>query len=124
MFRKNVLINKSDTEITDMYFGMWCDPDLGDASDDLVGCDTLLNLDFVYNGYPTDNTYGNSPASLGFKLLQGPIVDGLPSDSAIFNGRVIYGKKNLPMTAYKFLYWSRMLFTEILLKVNTFKARF
>ena len=28
---------------------MYADPDLGDASDDLIGCDTLLNSGFIYN---------------------------------------------------------------------------
>ena len=104
MFRKYKFINKSDSEIIEMFTGMWCDPDLGDASDDLVGCDTLLNLDFVYNGRATDYVYGNSPPSVGFRLLQGPIVDGLPADSAIFNGEVIYGKKNLSMTAFGYVF--------------------
>jgi hypothetical protein len=102
MFRKNKFINKSDTEYTDVYVSPWNDSEIGDGSDDYVGCDTLLNLGFGYNALETDNAYGRGLASAGFKLLQGPIVDGLPSDSAIFNGRIIYGKKNLSMTSYYF----------------------
>lgn len=103
IFKKYKFINKSDTEITDTYLSYWNDPDLGDASDDYVGCDTLLNLGFVYNAHSPDQIYGTSLASAGCRLLQGPIVDGLPTDSAFFNGEVIYGKKNLPMTAHYFI---------------------
>jgi hypothetical protein len=103
IFKKYTLINKGDYEITNMYTSIWNDPDLGDATDDYVGCDTLLDLGFVYNAYAFDEIYGNYPPSVGIKLLQGPIVDGIPSDSAIFNGQVIYGKKNLPMTAHYFI---------------------
>ncbi len=52
LFRKYKLINKSDTDITDMYVTMWNDPDLGTATDDYVGCDTVLSLSFVYNATP------------------------------------------------------------------------
>ena len=102
VFKRYKLINKSDTEFNDYYVSFWNDPDLGDAADDFVGCDTILSLGFVYNSRDIENIYGRGLASSGCKLLQGPIVDGLPSDSAIFNGEVIYGKKNLPMTAYYF----------------------
>ncbi len=42
VFKKYIVINKSMNEITDMYFTYWTDDDLGYASDDYVGCDTLL----------------------------------------------------------------------------------
>jgi hypothetical protein len=102
LFRKFKLINKSDTPITDMYVTMWNDPDLGDATDDFVGCDTTLSMSFVYNANPTDAIYGDKPASAGFDFFQGPIVDGEPTDTAIFNGQYVIGKKNLPMTAHYF----------------------
>ena len=112
LFKKYKLINKGDYEITNMYTSIWNDPDLGDATDDYVGCDTLLDLGFVYNAYAFDEIYGNYPPSVGVKLLQGPIVDGLPSDSAIFNGQVIYGKKNLPMTAHYFFIGSDAIYRD------------
>jgi hypothetical protein len=102
LFRKFKIINKSDTDITDMYVSMWNDPDLGDATDDFAGCDTTLSLAFVYNANPVDQIYGSNPAAAGFDFFQGPIVDGEPTDTAIFNGEYVIGKKNLGMTAHYF----------------------
>ncbi|MBK9097011.1 MAG: T9SS type A sorting domain-containing protein [bacterium] len=102
LFRKFKLINKSSDPITDMYVTMWNDPDLGDATDDFAGCDTVLSMTFVYNANPTDAIYGSNPAAAGFDFFQGPIVDGEPTDTAIFDGKYVIGKKNLPMTAHYF----------------------
>lgn len=94
IFKKYQVINKSDTNYTDAYFGIWSDPDIGNASDDVDGCDTLLNLGYTYNFYPTDEVYNPlPPPAVGFTVLQGPIVDGNASDSATFDGRILYGKK-------------------------------
>ncbi|MCU7493899.1 MAG: T9SS type A sorting domain-containing protein [Ignavibacteria bacterium] len=99
-FKKYKLINKSNNNFKDMYISFWTDPDLGDGNDDLAGCDTLLNLGYVYNDGREDAIYGNYPPAVGFDILQGPLVKGISSDSAIFNGRRVYGKKNLPMNAF------------------------
>lgn len=101
LFRKYKIINKSNATIEDMYVSMWNDPDLGDASDDFAGCDTLLSLTYVYNANAQDNIYGQFPASAGFDFFQGPIVPS-PGDSAIFEGQWIQDFKNLPMTAHYF----------------------
>lgn len=102
LFRKFKIINKSNTQFDSMFVSMWNDPDNGDASDDYVGCDTTLSLTFCYNGRGNDASYGNTPPATGFDFFQGPIVEGEPTDSAIFNGKIVYGKKNLPMTAHYF----------------------
>ncbi|HEX2867178.1 MAG TPA: T9SS type A sorting domain-containing protein [Ignavibacteriales bacterium] len=105
-FRKYVIINKSTTDFKDMYVSMWSDPDVGNATDDYAGCDTILSLGYAYNATPTDATYGAMPPpAVGFDFFQGPVVAGTASDSAITGGRVIKGKKNLPMTA--FYYFAR-----------------
>jgi|GEM_PF-1043149 len=66
------IINKSSRQYDSCYAALWDDPDVGDASDDLVGCDTLLNLGYGYNDGPVDAIYGFSPPALGFIFLQGP----------------------------------------------------
>ena len=101
LFRKYKLINKSNTDIEDMYVSMWNDPDLGGATDDYVGCDTVLSLTYVYNATPTDPIYGDKPAAAGFDFFQGPIVES-PGDTAIFDGKFLPGFKNLGMTAHYF----------------------
>jgi len=88
--------------ITDMYVGQWSDPDMGDSGDDYSGCDTTLSLGYVYNGNAVDPKYavfGLAPPAVGYDFLQGPIVPGAPSDSAVFGLKRVYGKRNLPMTA-------------------------
>ena len=101
LFRKYLLINKSTTIFDSMYVAMWTDPDLGNPGDDLVGCDTTRSIGFVYNGYETDIVYAPlPPPSVGFDFFQGPVVPATPSDSAIFLGKRVYGKRNLPMTAF------------------------
>lgn len=101
LFRKYKIINKSDATFEDMYVSMWNDPDLGDASDDFSGCDTVLSMTYVYNANATDQIYGRYPAAAGFDFFQGPIVES-PGDSAIFDGRYVQGYTNLPMTAHYF----------------------
>ncbi|MFC1481330.1 T9SS type A sorting domain-containing protein [Candidatus Neomarinimicrobiota bacterium] len=63
-----------------MYIGFWSDPDLGDAGDDYVGCDTTLSLGYVYNGNAIDVTYdgifGLPVPAAGYALLQGPYDNG------------------------------------------------
>ncbi|MCU7491579.1 MAG: hypothetical protein HF300_10790 [Ignavibacteria bacterium] len=100
LFRKYKIINKGTNNVKDMYVSMWSDPDLGDATDDLAGCDTTLSLAFIYNGKGYDKVYGDYPPAAGFDFFQGPVVAGTATDTAIFNGKKVPGKKNLPMTAF------------------------
>jgi hypothetical protein len=70
-------------ELTDVYFGIWDDPDLGDAQDDLVGCDTILTGGYTYNDGP-DATYGNNPPAFFAKSLAGPVTY-IPGETFIDN---------------------------------------
>ena len=99
------LINKSGVRLDSMYLAQWSDPDLGYGADDFVGCDTTLSLGYAYNGKPTDvyfSTFGLPPPAAGFDFLQGPLVHGSPTDTAIFGLSRRPGFKNLPMTAFTF----------------------
>ena len=40
--------------IDSMFISMWSDCDIGNNTDDYVGCDTLLDLMFTYNSTFTD----------------------------------------------------------------------
>ncbi len=105
-FKKWDIINKGfqKNTIDSMFVSYWTDVDLGNASDDLVGCDSALSLQYAYNGEPTDQVYAPlPPPSIGFDFFEGPTVPGSPTDSAIFEGQVLHGYKNLPMySAYTF----------------------
>ncbi len=112
-FKKAKLINKGGVDvgggtigafwIDSMFIGQWSDPDVGNYADDLVGCDTLLNMGFAYNSKGVDDRFqrlGLAPPAIGYDLLQGPIVQGVLTDSAVFDLKRIRGKKNLPMTSF------------------------
>ncbi len=71
------------------YFGLFSDHDVGELSDDLVGCDTILGLGFTYNASNTDQVYGSAPPAVGIDFFQGPIVpDGLSNDTLQATGFV------------------------------------
>jgi hypothetical protein len=72
--------------IDSVYLGVWADPDLGDAYDDLVGCDAPqsfsgypkadtagLDAGYVYNN-GDDGVFGNNPPSFLIDFFQGPIT--------------------------------------------------
>jgi len=101
IFKKYKIINKSGKEVKDMYLSYWSDADLGNPFDDFTGCDTLLNLGYIYNGDNIDEGYYElNPPAIGYKLLQGPIIPGAVTDTAVFDNRRIPGKKNLHMIAF------------------------
>lgn len=103
VFSRVLLINKSGADIDSMYCIQWSDPDVGDASDDFIGCDTLRNLGYAYNGTDSDAVYGTNCPAVGFLLLEGPRVAD-PLASAIFNGQRLFGYRNLGMTAFNDFY--------------------
>ena len=101
-FKKYTIINKGYQKYTldSMFVSWWADIDNGNSADDYTGNDTTLSLTYCYNADAVDATYSPLPPPVvGADFFQGPIVSGEPSDSAIFNGRIVYGKRNLPMTA-------------------------
>ncbi|NQT25522.1 T9SS type A sorting domain-containing protein [candidate division KSB1 bacterium] len=96
----------NDATVDSMYFAVWNDPDLGEAGDDLVGCDTTLNMMYVYNSVTLDAkfvSFNLAPPAAGYDFLQGPIVEtGDPADEAIFGGKIITGYTNLGMTKFNY----------------------
>jgi hypothetical protein len=77
-FYKYQVINRSSNTLDSTYFGVWCDPDLGNAADDYVGCDVGLGLGYCYNGDPDDDGgggYGLNPPAVGIDFFQGPLAD-------------------------------------------------
>ncbi len=72
-FKYNVTYKGSEP-LTDAFFTIWSDPDLGAARDDFVGADTTLGLGYVYNDTPMDDFYGPAPAA-GFDFFRGPVTE-------------------------------------------------
>ncbi|KUO61191.1 hypothetical protein APF79_13690 [bacterium BRH_c32] len=102
LFRKYTLINKNVEQktFTDMYVSMWSHPSIGNIGDNFAGCDTTLDLGYSYNGGSNDAIYGATPPAAGFKLIQGPLVQGVLSDTAAFKNKYLTGMKNLGMTSF------------------------
>ena len=73
-------------DLTDVYFGVWADPDVGNADDDLVGSDVPRNAGFTYNNGP-DDLYGNTPPCFMIDFFQGPLVY-IPGETFIDNGGI------------------------------------
>ncbi|HEX9615077.1 MAG TPA: choice-of-anchor X domain-containing protein, partial [Bacteroidota bacterium] len=99
MFVKAMIIHKGLDVLDSTFVAIWDDTDLGDASDDLAGCDSILDLGFAYNADDEDHTYGAAPPAIGRHLLQGPVIPS-PPDSARVSGRQIPGFRNLGMTTF------------------------
>ena len=98
---KFLIINKGGNQLDSTFISLWADPDLGDAGDDLVGCDTILSMGYCYNEAGGDAIYGQTPPAVGFDFFQGPIIEtGNMDDSAKFQGQWLYGYVNLPMTSF------------------------
>ena len=75
VFIKFLVINKLNNTLDSTYFAVWCDPDVGGASDDYVGCDTELSMGYAYNATNQDNVYGGTPPAVGYDFFKGPIGD-------------------------------------------------
>ncbi|MEK7727483.1 MAG: FlgD immunoglobulin-like domain containing protein [candidate division KSB1 bacterium] len=90
--------------IDSMYVGQWSDADVGSAFDDLVGCDTLLQLGYAYNGVGPDAEFHKfklAPPAVGYSIMQGPRVPA-SNASAWFDFKRIVGLRNLPMNAFSY----------------------
>jgi hypothetical protein len=83
LFNSYKIINQGADEIDSTYFGMWTDYDLGCASDDFLGSDSIRNTEFVYNdgadgdvGFDCStgsSTYANYPPVQSMTYLSHPM---------------------------------------------------
>lgn len=67
------IYNRSATYYDSVYIGSFTDVDLGNYADDYIGCDTLLNMSYTYNGSATDASYGSHPPAQGSVFLNYPM---------------------------------------------------
>ncbi|NOQ98032.1 MAG: T9SS type A sorting domain-containing protein [Calditrichae bacterium] len=101
-YRRYRLINKSGYPIDSMYVSQWSNVDVGDYTRDLVGCDSILNIGYAYNGEPNDiqfDPFGIPPPSIGYIMLQGPVTPS-PGDTALFDFKKRADFRNLSMTSF------------------------
>jgi hypothetical protein len=74
------VINKNNQSWDSTYFSILCDPDLGEAGDDYIGCDSIRNMGYCYNGDSLDEgpsySYGLNPPAVGIKYIRGAKLNG------------------------------------------------
>ncbi|NOX38269.1 MAG: T9SS type A sorting domain-containing protein [Calditrichaeota bacterium] len=102
IFKRYLIINKSGLKIDSMFIAQWSDVDIGDYTNDLVGCNPDLQLMFGYNGVLIDdefNQYGLAPPATGYLLLQGPLVSS-PGDTGYFMFKKLPNYRNLSLHAF------------------------
>lgn len=112
------IINRGSNSLTNTYFGQWVDPDLGNFSDDYVGCDVGLSLGYCYNGDENDEGilgYGLNPPSVGVDFFEGPkkdtTINGLDTQLELGMSRFVYydndftnfGNPQSPIHYYNYL---------------------
>jgi hypothetical protein len=112
LFMRYRLLNKSGALIDSMFVALWSDVEVGFAGDDYVGCDTVRSLGYCYNGRSPDQVYGDAPPSVGYVLLQGPGVPGLPTDSAVIDFRYVKQKKNLKLSSFDMFIGGGAMYTD------------
>ncbi len=111
------IINRG-SNLKSTYFGQWVDPDLGNYSDDYVGCDVELSLGYCYNGDDNDEGilgYGLNPPSIGVDFFEGPkkdtIIDGVSTTYELGMSKFVYydngsdnfGDPQTPIHYYNYL---------------------
>lgn len=106
LFVRYKLINKGTERLDTVYFGVWADPDVGDYTNDLVGCDTTRNAGYVYQAVP-DGEYGPNPPAFLIDFFQGPIFRTGNSSDTAYNIKgpylgvdTIVGAKNLRLSSF------------------------
>ncbi len=92
IFTEYRIINRGNLPWTKCYFAQWTDDDLGQATDDAVGCDTILDMAFTYNFDNNDGIYGLNPPATGFVIINGGFAQS-PGDTVKYYSPP--GSKNL-----------------------------
>ena len=108
MFIRWVMENKGTDELDSVFVSMWHDDDVGDATDDLVGCDTTLSLGYTYNDTDGDGSYGVEAPAAGADFFQGPVIVSDSDTASIltwnntdgYHIKTMPGYKQLPLTSF------------------------
>lgn len=104
-FYRYKLAYKGSQPLTQAYFGVWSDPDLGNATDDYVGSIPDQGLGYVYNADNDDegsDGYGSPPPALGYDFFQGPLVSAPGESYTDPDGTVHPNMTRLPATGFMY----------------------
>jgi TusA-related sulfurtransferase len=68
------IYNQGDRDLDSVYIGITSDPDLGNATDDMIGFDAPRNFCWVYNyNLEFDQDIQGRPGMMGFRYFQSPL---------------------------------------------------
>ncbi len=95
MFLHYDIINKSETNWDSAYVGIYCDPDVGDANNDLICSDSTLKTVICYDG--TDDNYIQNHAA-GYQMIASPAVPSVGDTALTLRGDKP-GYRNIPVYA-------------------------
>jgi len=88
------IINKSNTMWEDTYWGVYSDPDVLDANDDLTASDSTLKLVYCYDA--KDQWINRPYHAVGYQMLESPVIVS-PGDTALTFWGAKPGFRNLPI---------------------------
>jgi hypothetical protein len=102
IFISYMIRNRSEKNYYDFYVGLFADFDIGWGYDDYIGCDTLLNLAYGYNGREIDGdgqpyAYGETPPAQGAMFLNQKMSAFMSLDNT-------FGATGDPSTAIQYYY--------------------
>ena len=78
VFLNYTIINRSKQNYDSVYVGLLTDFDIGNSTDDYIGCDVKLNTFFGYNGDAFDEGiygYGKTPPAQGVTILNNNLTN-------------------------------------------------
>jgi hypothetical protein len=74
IFLTYLIINTSATDtLRDLFTGICCDADVGDATDDLVSSDATRNLGYAWDSDFSEPGWAHIPGYVGFDFLESPL---------------------------------------------------
>ncbi len=84
------IVNKSDNNYDSLKISLFSDFDIGQADNDLFGCDSVNNSFFAYNDTATEHSYyfGPHPPACGFVFLNQQLngaINGFPFASSDYS---------------------------------------
>ena len=90
VFLNYKIFNRSQRTYYKTYLGIFTDLDIGDMTDDYIGCDVYRGSYFGYNGKPIDGSgqpsaYGVHPPAQSVTFLAGPSMDSIGADRPKFD---------------------------------------
>ncbi len=87
MFLSYQFINRSQRQYDSVLVALTCDPDLGCAEDDFIGCDPSLAMFYAYNASSLDQPCNGQPGFMEHPPAQGIAGLNLPMRSFVYVNR-------------------------------------